>query len=151
MTAYRVKAQLAADGCLALQGLPFNAGDTVDILLTEDVAQTPEANPDPDEIGHSADEIAAYMERQAERFRATKSDLLDQYHGLYVWIEDGIVIDVDASEEKLVLRALEQNGPRPLFVKQVLDQEPVLSIHGFAASKAYPIADLSEDQRRLSQ
>ncbi|MEM9219670.1 MAG: hypothetical protein AAGD25_35750 [Cyanobacteria bacterium P01_F01_bin.150] len=45
MTAYRVKAQLIADGCLSLQGLPFNAGDTVEILVTEDVTKPSESNP----------------------------------------------------------------------------------------------------------
>ena len=137
MTAYSVKTQLTSDGNLTLEGLPFQAGDMVEVIVQEysiepsnaiqAVFQGLEIDSDDD------NRVAAYMEKQAELFDEMKATLLSEYEGQYIWFEDGVVLDADVDEECLVLRAFEQTGPRPLFVKHVLSQEPDLSIHVFSA------------------
>ncbi|MEB3336294.1 MAG: hypothetical protein VKJ46_02460 [Leptolyngbyaceae bacterium] len=69
-------------------------------------------------------EVLDYMEKQEILFTQHKPELLEKYPGMYVLFEDGKVLDCDTDEEALVLRAYEHTGPRPLFVKKVLEEEP---------------------------
>lgn len=82
--------------------------------------------------GYPDPEISIYMARQAEIYERMKPKLLEQYCGMYIWLEDGRVIDADESEEALALRALAKTGPRHLFLKKVIPEEPQLSIRGFS-------------------
>lgn len=133
MTAYRVQTRLTADGRLILEGLPFRAGDTVDVTVIDNLAVMPVDSANQPAPPATANNILAYMDSQAEQFSEAKTQLLPQYEGLYVLFENGTMLDSDADEEALVLRAFEETGPRPLFVRRVLAQEPILSVHGFTA------------------
>ena len=65
----------------------------------------------------------AYMKKQSELFQKSKENLLKEYLGLHVYFEDGKVIDADKDPVKLVKRAYEKGGVRPLFIKHVLSGE----------------------------
>jgi hypothetical protein len=73
-------------------------------------------------------EVLEYMECQARVFEENRKVLLSQYAGMYVIFEDGQVLDADKDEAALVMRAYSKTGPRHLFVKKVIAEEPKLTV-----------------------
>lgn len=47
MKAHRVETILSEDGTLILKGLPFQAGEAVEIIILEHYAKSPKSNPYP--------------------------------------------------------------------------------------------------------
>jgi hypothetical protein len=73
-------------------------------------------------------EVLEYMECQARLFEENRKVLLSQYAGMYVIFEDGQVLDADKDEAALVMRSYSKTGPRHLFVKKVIAEEPKLTV-----------------------
>jgi|GEM_PF-6711711 len=69
-----------------------------------------------------------YLEQQAILFEHHKMELLPDYQGLYILFENGQVLDSDRDEAALIQRAYQTMGMRPLLVKQVLLEEPKLTL-----------------------
>ncbi|GEM_PF-1727130 len=76
-----------------------------------------------------------YMEHQSQLFEKKRKELLNQYEGMYVIFEDGQVLDADKDEAALVKRAYSETGPRHLFIKKVLTEDPKLTINVPSLSK----------------
>jgi hypothetical protein len=70
----------------------------------------------------------AYMERQAQLFDQQRPELLQQYPGLFVWFEEGQVLDSDDHEADLVARVYHHIGLKPIFIEQVLTSTPQPSV-----------------------
>ncbi len=71
-----------------------------------------------------APEILTYLNHQQQLFDRAKPQLLKHYNGLFVWFENGEVLDADRDESALFLRAYNPDPDRALFIAQVLPQEP---------------------------
>jgi hypothetical protein len=68
----------------------------------------------------STQQEAEYLNKQAQLFEASKQQLIEKYSGKYILFEDGKVLDVGESRAEVAMRAYEQDGMRPLFIKQVI-------------------------------
>ncbi len=69
-------------------------------------------------------EILTYLNHQQQLFDRAKPQLLNHYNGLFVWFENGEILDADRDESALFLRAYTPDPNRSLFIAQVLPQEP---------------------------
>ena len=69
-------------------------------------------------------ELLTYLNHQQTLFDRAKPQLLTQYKGLFVWFENGDILDTDRDESALFLRAYTPDPNRSLFIAQVLSQEP---------------------------
>jgi hypothetical protein len=49
MNAYKIRSIVTADGSLILNGLPFSAGKSVEVIVLEDLSSPEVASPKPDE------------------------------------------------------------------------------------------------------
>jgi len=95
--------------------------------LATDKLDKPSAYPEP--------KVVEYMEHQSQLFEEKRKELLNQYAGMYVIFEDGQVLDADKDEAALVKRAYSETGPRHLFIKKVLTEDPKLTINVPSLSK----------------
>jgi hypothetical protein len=76
-------------------------------------------------LSHYIDpEILTYLNHQQILFDRAKPELLNHYNGLFVWFENGEILDADRDESALFLRAYTPDPERSLFIAQVLSQEP---------------------------
>lgn len=71
-----------------------------------------------------------YLRQQESLYEQAKPELLRQYSGEFVAFENGTVLDHDHDERALLRRVYQQQGYRDLLIKQVLRQEPHLSVGG---------------------
>jgi hypothetical protein len=63
MNAYKLAATLMEDGTLVLKGLPFHAGDTVEIIILEQPQEKPTFPPNKPSILFRANNLIAMMIR----------------------------------------------------------------------------------------
>ncbi|MEB3295849.1 MAG: hypothetical protein VKJ24_22075 [Synechococcales bacterium] len=77
-----------------------------------------------DLIRYIEPEVLTYLNHQQQFFDRAKTDLLTHYNGLFVWFENGEILDADPDESALFLRSYTPNPNRLLFIAQVLPQEP---------------------------
>ncbi len=77
------------------------------------------------------------MLRQQYIYQAKKSELLDRYQGKYIAFEDGVVLDSDLDDRKLMHRIYAKYGHRDIFIEYVCDPEPQLSVS--ATGHLFPI------------
>jgi hypothetical protein len=68
------------------------------------------------------DENAALFEAEKKAFWALRGQLLDQYEGQYVAIQQGRVVDHDTDKLKLGLRVYRRFGYQPIYVQLVSRQ-----------------------------
>jgi hypothetical protein len=78
-----------------------------------------------------------YLLHQQNLYQAVKSQLLQQYQGLYVAFENGAVLDSDQDDRQLMPRLYAKYGHRDIFVEYVCDPEPQLSVS--AAGHIFPV------------
>lgn len=71
-----------------------------------------------------------YLRVQSELFEENRVHLLQDYGNQYIAFENGAVLDHDTGESRLVERVYKKYGYRPILIKQVLDQEPHLTVGG---------------------
>ncbi|MEB3336928.1 MAG: hypothetical protein VKJ46_05650 [Leptolyngbyaceae bacterium] len=71
-----------------------------------------------------------YLRQQEALYEQMKAKLLDQYAEEFVAFENGAVLDHDRDERALLHRVYQQQGYRDFLIKQVLIQEPHLSVGG---------------------
>ena len=69
-------------------------------------------------------ELLTYLNHQQTLFDRAKPQLLNHYNRLFVWFENGEILDTDPDESALFLRAYTPDPARSLFIAQVLPQEP---------------------------
>ncbi|MGK7928316.1 MAG: DUF5678 domain-containing protein [Spirulina sp.] len=67
-------------------------------------------------------ETYKYMEKQGEIFDRMLPELLEKYQGMYVYFEDGKVLEADFDEEKLIDLAEQKYGCKSMFIEQVLNR-----------------------------
>ena len=70
-----------------------------------------------------------YIRNQEALYSRMKSQLLNDYEGMYIAFEDGHVLDMDAELVSLMRRVYRQRSGQPTLVKQVLREEPVLHLN----------------------
>ena len=68
-------------------------------------------------------ETYQYMEEQGKLFDRMLPELLEKYHGMYVYFENGEVLEADLDEEKLIDLAEQKYGYKPMFIEQVCPQD----------------------------
>jgi hypothetical protein len=69
-------------------------------------------------------EVLSYLQRQQDLFEQCRSALLETHARLFVWFEDGVVLDADADDGELFERVMRHNPDRTVFIAQVLVAEP---------------------------
>jgi hypothetical protein len=69
-------------------------------------------------------DLLTYLQNQQMLFDQAKPQLLANYNGLFVWFENGQILDSDRDQSALFLRAYTPDETRPLFIAQVLAIEP---------------------------
>jgi hypothetical protein len=67
-------------------------------------------------------------QREYQAFLRLMPELLPRYHGKFVAIHDGRVVDSDTDDIKLVQRVHNQVGYVPIHVGLVTEQPPVIRI-----------------------
>jgi hypothetical protein len=66
--------------------------------------------------GESEDE---FLERQEGYFKKMTLEALEEYQGMYVWVENGYIKDSDTERGRLVKRIYEKEGMRTVFTVKV--------------------------------
>jgi hypothetical protein len=84
-----------------------------------------------------ANDRIEYLLNQEHLYQANKSELLAQYQGQYIAFENGVVLDSDLDDRKLMHRIYAKHGHRDIFIEYVCDPEPQLSVS--AAGHLFPI------------
>jgi hypothetical protein len=69
-------------------------------------------------------DLLTYLQNQQILFDQARPQLLSHYNGLFVWFENGQILDSDCDQSALFLRAYTPDETRPLFIAQVLAVEP---------------------------
>jgi hypothetical protein len=69
-------------------------------------------------------DVLAYLQHQQDLFEQCRAALLETHARLFVWFEDGVVLDADADDGELFERVMGQNPDRTVFIAQVLAAEP---------------------------
>ncbi|MBP0017465.1 MAG: hypothetical protein J7647_07900 [Cyanobacteria bacterium SBLK] len=68
-------------------------------------------------------ETYQYMEEQGKLFDSMLPELLEKYQGMYIYFENGKVLEADFDEEKLIDLAEQKYGYKPMFIEQVCIQD----------------------------
>ena len=93
------------------------------------------ATPDPTEkvtlsLGgrHREDLEKAPFWKEVAAFRQLPRSAFDQYHGQYVAVYGGAIVDADPDEGKLALRFYRDFGYVPVYIHKVGTEEPLIGV-----------------------